>query len=64
MELSDYRKPPGFKGYEIDRYQGELCPWRVIFYVDGEAAGGGSYQTREQAEQAGVDFMFSGWGDD
>lgn len=63
MELADYRKSPGFKGYEIDRFEGHQCPWKVIFYVDGEPVGGGSYQTRQQAEDSGVEFMFSGWGD-
>lgn len=62
--MDKYRQPPGFKGYELDRFVGAQCPWLVIFYVDGEKAGGGAYHTREQAEAAGVEFMFSGWGED
>lgn len=63
MDLSDYRIPPQMRGYELDRFVGTPAPWRVYFYVDGEKVGGGQYQTAEQADAAGVEFMFSGWGD-
>lgn len=64
MELADFRKSPSMRGYEIDLVEGNACPWRVVFSVDGVVCGGGQYQTHDQAEAAGVDFMFSGWGDD
>lgn len=63
MELSDYRHPPQMRGYEIDHFKGTQAPWRIYFYVDGEKTGQGQYQTREQAENAGTEYMFSGWGD-
>lgn len=64
MELTDYRKGPRTRGYSLDRVEGAECPWRVVFLVDGVECGGGRYQSREQAEDAGVDYMFDGWGDD
>lgn len=64
MELADYRKKPGFKAIKVEKVEGTSAAWRVGFYVDGEAVGGGQYQTRAQADDAGVEFMFSGWGDD
>jgi hypothetical protein len=58
-----YRKPPGFKSYKISKIEGSAAPWRLDFNVDGESVGGGQFHTHRQAEEAGVDFMFSGWGD-
>jgi hypothetical protein len=55
-----YRVLPKQRGYGIDRVEGAQCPWRVFFLVDGVEVGGGQYQTREAAEDAGADFMFSG----
>lgn len=62
--MERYRKAPGFKAYQVERIEGSNTPWHVRFLVDGEAVGGGCYQTSQQADDAGVDFMFSGWGDD
>lgn len=62
--MDRYRKPPGFKSYKVERVEGHICPWRVRFFVDGEDAGGGQYRTAEEADAAGVDYMFSGWGDE
>ena len=66
MSASDfdrYRKPPGFRSYRVFRCDGSDVPWRVLFFVDGEEVGGGRFQTSSQADDAGVDFMFSGWGE-
>jgi len=62
--FSKYRKSPTEKAYSIDQVEGAACPWRVVFLVDGVEVGGGQYQTYDQAEDAGTDFIFSGWGDD
>lgn len=64
MELSDFRNTPGARGYQIHFVEGHSCPWRVVFSVDGVGGGSGQYQTHEQAEAAGIDWMFSGWGDE
>jgi len=64
MDMERYRKVPGFKAYKVEKIEGVPAPWRVLFLVDGEEVGGGQYQTADQADDAGVDFMFSGWGDD
>lgn len=64
MELSDFRKKPCVRGYEILRVEGSSCPWRVVFSVDGVEGGSGQYQTHDQAEEAGIEWMFSGWGDE
>lgn len=64
MEIADYRKPPGHKAYKVEFDRGVCAPWRVFFFVDGVRVGGGQYQTSQQADDAGVEFMFSGWGDD
>lgn len=58
-----YRQPPKAKGYRVDCVEGAACPWRVVFLVDGVEVGGGQYQTHDQAEDSGTNFMFSGWGD-
>ena len=63
-EFARYRVPPGARGYSVDHCPGVSCPWRVVFVVDGVECGRGEYQTADQADDAGVDFMFSGWGDD
>lgn len=62
--FSKYRKQPAEKGYSVDLVEGAQCPWRVVFVVDGVEVGRGQYQTHDQAEDAGTEFMFSGWGDD
>lgn len=62
--LSKYRKRPVEKGYSVDLVEGAECPWRVVFLVDGFEVGGGQFLTSDMAEDAGTDFMFSGWGDD
>ena len=61
--MDRYRKPPGFRAYQVVHVEGHICPWRVEFTVDGERVGGGQYRTADEADAAGVDFMFSGWGD-
>lgn len=63
-DFSRYRNPPGHKAYKVDFEQGAGAPWRVVFFVDGERVGGGQFQTAQQADDAGVEFMFDGWGDD
>lgn len=55
-----YRKLPESRGYSVDCVEGAQCPWRVVLVVDGVEVGRGQYQTHEQAEDAGTDFMFSG----
>lgn len=59
-EFARYRKLLSQRSYKVDFEQGAGCPWRVVFFVDGEEVGRGQYQTAEQADDAGVDFMFSG----
>lgn len=59
-----FRKSPVFRSYKVVRIEGLICPWRVRFLVDGEDVGGGQYRTSEEADAAGVDYMFSGWGDE
>jgi hypothetical protein len=63
-DFDRYRVAPLTKAYKIHFEQGAGAPWRVVFFVDGEQVGGGQFQTAEQADDAGVDFMFDGWGDD
>lgn len=62
--MDKYRQGAGTRSFEVTNEPGTGCPWRVKFLVDGIDAGGGQYQTAEQADDAGVSFMFSGWGDD
>ena len=59
--LDSYRQRPGSKGYKVEHLPGRECPWCLVMMVDGEVVGSGQYQTAEQADDAGVDFMFSGW---
>lgn len=60
--MERYRKPPVVKSYKVSQEPGSPAPWVVTFSVDGDDVGGGRYQTPEAADDAGVDFMFSGWG--
>lgn len=62
--MDRYRKPPGYRAYKVVKVEGHICPWRALFFVDGEEVGGGQYRTADEADAAGVDYMFSGWGDD
>ena len=62
--MERYRRQPQQKAFKVTFFEGASAPWRVIFMVDGEEVGGGQYQRAEHADDAGVDFMFSGWGDD
>lgn len=52
------------RAYRVLYEPGAGAPWRVEFFVDREPVGGGQYQTAEQADDAGSDFMFSGDLDD
>jgi hypothetical protein len=61
--MERYRQAPSIKAYKVTHQPGTSCPWRVAFIVDGDEVGHGQYQTAEQADDAGVEFMFSGWGD-
>ncbi len=45
--------------YSVDVVAGNGDGWRVVFYIDGENVGGGQYPTAEQADDAGIEFMFS-----
>ena len=58
--MDRYRKKPDFRAYEVTQQKGTGADWRVTFYIDGEERGGGQFQTAEQADDAGVDFMFAG----
>lgn len=58
--MDKYRKKPDMRAYKVINEPGSSVPWRVQFFVDGVEVGGGRYQTAEQADDAGVDFMFSG----
>lgn len=62
--MDRYRKPPGVKAYQVKKVEGTSAPWRVEFMVDGEDAGGGQYRTASEADEAGLRYMFSGWGED
>lgn len=58
--MEKYRKKAFTRSYKVAQEQGTGADWRVTFYIDGEERGGGQYQTAEQADEAGVEFMFSG----
>ena len=58
--MERYRKKPEMKAYKVVEQVGTSTPWRVKFMVDGVEVGGGQYQTAEQADDAGVSFMFNG----
>ena len=62
--MEKYRKKPGMRAFEVSHEAGTSAPWRVTFYVDQVPCGGGQYQTAEQADDAGVNFAFSGDLDD
>lgn len=62
-DFDRYRLPAVARGYSVDMVPGCSCPWRVSFVVDGVSVGFAQFQTQSQADDAGVDFMFSGWGD-
>lgn len=62
--MDRYRRPPVAKSYQVEKVEGASAPWRVKFVVDGEDAGGGQYATAEEADEAGLRYMFSGWGDE
>lgn len=61
--MDKYRVPPVAKAFKVEKVEGTSTPWRVQFMVDGEEAGGGRYRTAEEADEAGLRYMFSGWGD-
>lgn len=63
-DFARFRVPPGSRGYSVEHVPGAACPWRVVFLVDGVDCGRAQFQAASQADDAGVDFMFSGWGDD
>ena len=48
----------------VDKVEGVDCPWRVVFVVDGVECGHGEYQSWDQADAAGEEWRFSGWGDE
>lgn len=62
--MEHFRNRVDFYGYEVYQVVGSEAPWRVRFYAGGEEAGGGQYQTAEEADEAGVNYMFQRWGDD
>lgn len=64
MSMDRYRRGVVFRSYEVTNEPGTSCPWRVKFLADGVEVGGGQYQTAEQADDAGVSYMFSGGVDD
>lgn len=51
-----------FRSFAVSHVSGNGDGWRVDFYVNGEHCGHGQYQTSEQADDAGVEFMFGGAG--
>lgn len=61
-DMERYRQQPGIRAFRVMQSPGTSCPWRVAFIVDGDEVGKGQYQTAEQADDAGVQFMFAGWG--
>jgi hypothetical protein len=58
--MEKYRKKPLSREYKVTHEQGTGADWRVTFFIEGEERGGGQYQTAQQADEAGVDFLFSG----
>lgn len=58
--MEKYRQKPLSRSFKVTQEQGTSTPWKVQFFVDGIEAGGGQYQTAEQADDAGVSFMFAG----
>lgn len=61
--MDRYRRPPVAKSYHVEKVEGTSTPWRVKFVVDGEETGGGQYRTAEEADEAGLRYMFAGWGE-
>ena len=57
--VEKYRKKALTRSFKVTQEQGTGADWRVVFYIDGEERGGGQFQTAEQADDAGVDFMFA-----
>lgn len=62
--MEKYRQKPQSRSFKVTHEPGTSAPWRVQFFVDVIDAGGGQYQTADQADDAGVSFMFSGDLDD
>jgi hypothetical protein len=58
--MEKYRVKALTRSFKVTREQGTGVDWRVTFYIDGEERGCGQFQTAEQADDAGVQFMFSG----
>lgn len=58
--MEKYRQKPQSRSFKVTQEPGTSTPWRVQFFVDCIEVGGGQYQTAEQADDAGVSFMFSG----
>lgn len=46
------------RGYKVEKVPGHGDDWRVTFYIGREEVGHACLQTAEQADDAGVDFMF------
>ena len=56
--VEKYRRKALTRSYKVTQEQGTGADWRVTFYIDGEERGGGQFQAAQQADDAGVDFMF------
>lgn len=48
----------GLRAYKVEAIAGDGDGWRVRFFVDGEDVGGGVYPSADDADDAGIDFMF------
>lgn len=62
--MQRYRNRVKQRAFEVYKVEGTECPWRVRFLADGEETGGGRFKTADEADEAGVEYIFGGWGDD
>lgn len=46
------------RGYALTDIIGNGINWRVDFFIDTEFVGYGLFASHEQAENAGIEFMF------
>lgn len=49
-----------YKVENVSRASGDSFVWRVVFFLDGEEFGRGHFDSADEADAAGVDFLFGG----
>lgn len=59
MAIQDTLEQGGkMRGYSVISFAGNGISWRVDFFINQEFVGYGVFATSEQADDAGIDFMF------